>query len=172
MLALDWLGSVYSEQSDAAGAKASYMSCLNIARQIGSPFREAIALLGIGSQDVALGRYADALVNYKRAAEIANTIGAKMVEVNSLADIGSANAKSGDEEHALTYFEKAVKTAEESGDSYILINALEGTDVDYMRMGDIGRARGVLIRLRDLYTAVGDDEKVAEVRHKIEQLPK
>jgi tetratricopeptide (TPR) repeat protein len=163
---------VYSEQSDPAEAKAFYVSSLDIAKKMGSPFREAIALENVGHQDVALGKYADALVNLKRAAEIANKIGAKMVEVNSLQEIGSACAKSGDGEHALSYFGRAVKTAEESGDSYLLINALQGIDDDYMRLGDVGGARGALIRLRDLYAEVGDNKKSAEVRHKIEQLPK
>lgn len=172
MLALCSLGNVYSEQSNAAGAMASYMSCLGIAKQIGSPFQEAIALASVGDQDVALGKYADALVNLKEAAELANKIGAKGVEVTSLQGIGSAYAKSGNEEHALSYFERAVKTAEESGDSYLLINALEGTADNGMRLRDVGRARGALIRLRDLYAAVGDDKKSAEVRRKIEQLPK
>jgi tetratricopeptide (TPR) repeat protein len=172
MLALCSLGNVYSGQSDPAGAKASYMNCLGIAKKMGSPFREAVALESVGDQDVFLGKYADALVNLKRAAELANKIGAKMVEVNSLHEIGYANAKSGDEEQALFYFEKAVKTAEESGDRYVLINALQGTADDFIHLRDVDRARGVLIRLRDLYAAVGDDRKSAEVRRKIEQLPK
>lgn len=171
MLALYSLGNVYSEQS-ALAAMAHYMSCLGIARQIGSPFREAIALAGIGDQDVALGKYADALVNLKRAAELASKIGTKGVEVTSLQRIGSAYAKSGNEADALSYFERAVKAAEESGDRYLLINALQGIDADYMRLRDVGGARGALIRLRDLYAAVGDDKKSAEVRRKIEQLPK
>jgi tetratricopeptide (TPR) repeat protein len=172
MAALCSLGNVYSEQSDPAEAKAFYMSCLDIAKKTGSPFREAIALESVGDQDVFLGKYGDALVNLKRAADLANKIGAKAVEVEALHGIGYANAKSGDEEQALFYFEKAVKTAEENGDRYVLISALQRTADDFMHLRDVGGARGALIRLRDLYAAVGDDKKSAEVRSKIEQLPK
>ena len=172
MVALGWLGNVYSEQSDPAEAKAFYVSSLDIAKKMGSPFREAIALQSVGDQDVFLGKYADALVNLQRSAELANKIGAKMVEVDSLHEIGYANAKSGNEERALFYFEKAVKTAEESGDRYVLISALQRTADDFTHLRDVGRARGVLIRLRDLYAVIGDNRRSAEVRRKIEQLPK
>ena len=108
----------------------------------------------------------------KRAADLANKIGAKGVEANSLSGIGGVYAKFKNGERALSYFEKAIKAAEETGDNYLLIATLEPIADDYIRLGEVARARAALIKLSDLDTAVLRNKKSAEVRRKIEELPK
>ena len=166
------LGNGYNEKANRAEAMAAYLSSLRIAEEIGSPFREAIALENVGRLSITLGEYAEGLESLRRAADLANRIGAKGLEANSLQVIGSGYAKSRNEAQALVYFDKAVKAAEESGDRFLLIATLEPIADGYVRLHDVDRGRESLLKLRDLYAAVGSDKKSAAVQRKIEELPK
>ena len=69
-----------------------------------------------------------------------------------LEEIGGEYARRGELAVALSYYEKAVKTAE--------------------TLGDAAKTIGALIRLRDLYAAVGNTTRSAEFQREIDQLRK
>jgi hypothetical protein len=97
-------------------------------------------------------------------------MGARGVEVTVLEEIGSEYARRGELELALSYHEKAVKTAESSGDPYLLIQAVRAPD--YKTLGDASKTIAALVRLRDLYAAVGNTARSAEVQREIDQFRK
>ena len=60
-----------------------------------------------------------------------------------------------------------MKTAQDSGDLYLLIQAVRAPN--YRTLGDAAKTRDALVRLRDLYAAVGNTTRSAEVQREIDQ---
>jgi tetratricopeptide (TPR) repeat protein len=164
------LGNAYHEQSNSLDATVSYGECLSTAVEIGSPFLQAIAYSSGGRQDIASGKPSEGLEQLTFASQVAQKMGARGVEVTVLEEIGSEYARRGELELALSYHEKAVKTAESSGDPYLLIQAVRAPD--YKPLGDASKTIAALVRLRDLYAAVGNTARSAEVQREIDQFRK
>jgi tetratricopeptide (TPR) repeat protein len=164
------LGNAYREQSNSLDATVSYGECLSTAVEIGSPFLQAIAYSSGGRQDIASGKPSEGLEQLTFASQVAQKMGARGVEVTVLEEIGSEYARRGELELALSYHEKAVKTAESSGDPYLLIQAVRAPD--YKPLGDASKTIAALVRLRDLYAAVGNTARSAEVQREIDQFRK
>jgi hypothetical protein len=101
------------------------------------------------------------------ASQVAERIGARGIEVSALEDIGAEYARRGESGLARTYLERAVKTAQDSGDLYLLIQAVRAPN--YRTLGDAAKTRDALVRLRDLYAAVGNTTRSAEVQREIDQ---
>lgn len=108
--------------------------------------------------------------NLTLALRVAQEIGARGIEVTVLEEIGGEYARRGELAVALSYYEKAVKTAENVGDPYLLIQAVRAPN--YRTLGDAAKTIGALVRLRDLYAAVGNTTRSAEVQREIDQLRK
>jgi len=164
------LGNAYRQLSNSLEATISYSECLSIAIEIGSPFMQVIGHSSIGIQQIASGHAADGLENLMLALQIAQKIGARATEVTVLEEIGGEYARRGESGLALSYHEKAVKTAESSGDPYLLIQAVRAAN--YKTLGDAAKTIGSLVRLRDLYAAVGNTTRSAEVQREIDRVKK
>jgi len=170
-LAMCSLGNAYRKQSNFLDARTSYAECLSIAVEIGSPFLQALGLNYIGLLEIASGKHPDGLEDLERASEVAQKIGAMGIEVTVLDEIGGEYSRRGDSEHARDYYEKAVSLAENGGDRYLLIQAVRRIADYYKRLGDAVRAKGALDRLRNLYAAVGNATRSAEVQREIDHFP-
>ena len=166
------LAVAYRYESNSLEATSSDGQCLSIATEIGSPFLQAMGYGNAGQQDIASGKVSEGLEKFTLASHIAQRIGAKWIEVHAFVNIGAEYARRGELEQAQSYFEKAVKTAEDGGDTYLLIEAIRGVADNCRRLGDADKTRSALGRLRDLYAALGDTTRSAEVQREIDQLRK
>jgi tetratricopeptide (TPR) repeat protein len=164
------LGNAYREEPDSLDARIAYGGCLSIAIKIGSPFMQAIGYSSVGIQQITSGKVSNGLENLTLALRVAQEIGARGIEVTVLEEIGGEYARRGELAVALSYYEKAVKTAENVGDPYLLIQAVRAPN--YRTLGDAAKTIGALVRLRDLYAAVGNTTRSAEVQREIDQLRK
>jgi tetratricopeptide (TPR) repeat protein len=169
--AMGGLGNAYKFEHDSARAGNSWMRCLVIAREMGSPFREAIARGQVGTQDEASGKHYDALENYGQAAQLASRIGAYGLEANNLESLGEIHAEMGGQEPAAVYFDRAMEAAKKSGDSYLQISTAMDIARAYSRLRDAERTREALSRLRDLCSAAGYANQAAEAQRRIDELP-
>jgi tetratricopeptide (TPR) repeat protein len=161
------LGNAYGQLANSLEATNSYSECLSIATVVGIPFLQAIGYSGVGHQDIASGKPMKGLEQLMLASQVAERIGARGIEVSALEDIGAEYARRGESGLARTYLERAVKTAQDSGDLYLLIQAVRAPN--YRTLGDAAKTRDALVRLRDLYAAVGNTTRSAEVQREIDQ---
>jgi tetratricopeptide (TPR) repeat protein len=164
------LGGAYSQLSNSLEATVSYNECLSIAIEIGSPFMQAIGYSSVGYHDLFSGKASEGLEKLALAFQVAQRIGARGIEVTVLEEIGGEYARRAEREQAESYYEKAVKIAEDSRDPYLLIQAVRTPD--YKTLGDASKTIAALVRLRDLYAAVGNSARSAEVQREIDQFRK
>ncbi len=93
--ALNESGTLYRVFGDLEQAETCYRQALNTAREIESPWDEALELAGLGRRDLAAGRPADAKSRLEKAREIFQRIGAAeaggvSAELDALAEAGPA----------------------------------------------------------------------------------
>ena len=109
-------GLLASEQGDSAAAEKFYDLSLSFARVHHDAFLESTALLNLGAESLAQGRFDEALDRSEAAYQAAKTVDARIVELVTQGNIGWASYRLGDSEKALELFLEAGKHASELGD--------------------------------------------------------
>jgi CHAT domain-containing protein/Tfp pilus assembly protein PilF len=109
-------GLLASEQGDSASAEKLYELSLSFARTHHDSFLESTALLNLGAESLALGRFDEALDRSEEAYQAAKTVDARIVELVTEGNIGWASYRLGDSQKALDLFLEAEKSARELED--------------------------------------------------------
>jgi tetratricopeptide (TPR) repeat protein len=130
--ALKARGLLATERNQPASAERLFEMTLTFARSHGDALLESHALVNLGYESLAEGRFDEAIDRSEAAYQAAKAVGARRLEVISLGNVGWAAYKLGDSEKALALSEESEKLASQLGDVRDQENLL--TNVGYIHM--------------------------------------
>jgi CHAT domain-containing protein/Tfp pilus assembly protein PilF len=125
-------GLLATERNQPASAERLFELTLAFARSHGDALLESHALVNLGYESLAEGRFDEAIDRSEAAYQAAKAVGARRLEVISLGNVGWAAYKLGDSERALELSEESEKLAAQLGDVRDQENLL--TNVGYIHM--------------------------------------
>ncbi|MGA7559971.1 MAG: CHAT domain-containing protein [Terriglobales bacterium] len=127
-------GILAAERHQSAVAEQLFELTSNFARSHGDALLECYALLNLGYESLAEGRFDEAIDRSEAAYRIAQGLGAQRLEVITTLNIGWAHYKLGDSERALELMQEAEKLASQIADVRDQGNAL--TNIGYIDMDE------------------------------------
>jgi CHAT domain-containing protein len=127
-------GLLADELNQSTSAERFYELSLAFARSHGDVLLESHALLNLGYESLADGRFDEAIDRSEAAYQTAKAIGARRFELKTQGNIGWAYYRLGDSEKALELFEGAEQLAPQLGDVSDQENLL--TNIGYIYMDE------------------------------------
>ena len=125
-------GLLATELNQWESAERLFELSLAFARSHGDALLESHALLNLGNESLAQGRYDEAIDRSEAAYETAKAVGARRLELITQGNIGWAYYKLGDSERALELSAESEKLASQLGDVWNQENEL--TNIGYIYM--------------------------------------
>lgn len=127
-------GLLATERNQSASAERLFELSLGFARSHGDALLESHALVNLGYESLAEGRFDEAIDRSEAAYQIAKAIGARRLELITQLNVAWAYYKLGDAEKALGLSEEAEKLASQLGDVRDQENEL--TNIGYIYMDE------------------------------------
>ncbi|MGB9202474.1 MAG: CHAT domain-containing protein [Terriglobales bacterium] len=127
-------GLLATERNQSASAERLFELSLGFARSHGDALLECHALVNLGYESLAEGRFDEAIDRSEAAYQIAKAIGARRLELITQLNVAWAYYKLGDAEKALELSEEAEKLASQLGDVRDQENIL--TNIGYIDMDE------------------------------------
>ncbi len=157
-------GILAGERNQPESAERLFELSLAFARSHGDALLESYALLSLGYESLAQGRFDEAIDRSEGAYQTAKAAGARRLELVTQGNIGWAYYKLGDSEKALQLFAESEKLAAQLGDIWNQENEL--TNIGYIYMDErkfdlaaqsfqraLGLAQGINAK-EDIYNAL------------------
>ena len=129
------------QESDAVGAGESEREALEIFRQLGDRFGEAIGLLHLGQIGIYLGDDAPARAHLDQCLAIARAIKHQEIEGECELMLGEIGFEAGDMEQACLRFKRSLTVCREAGDKRGEANALRWLGKADLERGELASAR-------------------------------
>ncbi len=127
-------GLLATELNQLPSAERLFELTLAFARSHGDALLESHALLNLGNESLAQGRYDEAIDRSEAAYKTATAVGARRLQLITQGNIGWAYYKLGDSEQALELFAESEKLASQLGDVWDQENEL--TNIGYIYMDE------------------------------------
>ena len=127
-------GLLATELNQFPSAEQLFELTLAFARSHGDALLESHALLNLGNESLARGRYDEAIDRSEAAYKTATAVGARRLQLITQGNIGWAYYKLGDSEKALELFAESEKLASQLGDVWDQENEL--TNIGYIYMDE------------------------------------
>ena len=127
-------GLLATELNQFPSAERLFELTLAFARIHGDALLESHALLNLGNESLARGRYDEAIDRSEAAYKTATAVGARRLQLIIQGNIGWAHYKLGDSEKALELFAESEKLATQLGDVWNQENEL--TNIGYIYMDE------------------------------------
>jgi CHAT domain-containing protein len=157
-------GLLATERNESTSAERFLQLTIAFARSHGDALLECYALLNLGYESLAEGRFDEAIDRSEAAYQIAKSLGARRLELIAELNRAWAHYKLGDSERALELSTESVKLASQLGDVRDQENEL--TNISYIHMDErkfdlaaqsfqqaLGLARGIHAK-EDVYNAL------------------
>ena len=169
-ISLGNLGVDYNSLGQNQRAIEYYQQSLEICREINDRSMEAIVL---GNLDVAyksLGQYQRAIEYYQQSLEIQRERGDRSGEASALGNLGVAYNSLRQYQQAIEYHQQSLDIARETGEVRMQANAWCKLAVSLKNLGRNSEAIAAYQNARELYQAMGLDEKVEHCDNSIQPL--
>ncbi|MCC5641639.1 tetratricopeptide repeat protein [Nostoc sp. CHAB 5824] len=164
------LGNAYNSLGQYQRAIDFYQQSLEIKREIGDIRGEGNSLMGLGNTYNSLGQYQRAIDFYQQSLEISREISDIQGEGNSLIGLGDAYGSLGQYQRAIEFLQQSLEITREigniSGEAIVWLNLGEALE-NLNRESD---ALGAYCNARELFQAMGLDDKVQYCNNAIERL--
>jgi tetratricopeptide (TPR) repeat protein len=145
-------------------ALAAAERSLVIQRSAGTRYGEGIALGILGGANQELGHSGEAVVHLQQALAIFRELNDRDSEADSLSDLGDVYLGLDRTEEAISHYQESLAIRRDIGDRYGQARTLRRLGSALLRTGQHGPGRELLSESLDLFEALGDQPRAAEIR--------
>jgi tetratricopeptide (TPR) repeat protein len=164
------LGNAYYSLGEYQQAIDYYQQSLEIKREIGDRHGISNCLIGLGSAYRSLGEYQQAIDYHQQSLEIKREIGDRNGISKSLIGLGNAYYSLGKYQKAIDCLQQSLEIAQEIGDRYGEANTWFNLGHTHKNLQQKLEAKTAYENARNLYQAMGLDNKVEDCNKAIQSL--
>ena len=150
-------------------AAATLLEALDLQRQVGHRYGEAITLCNLGEACLELGRYEEATAWSQDALAVVREIGSSRLEGYARYNLGRIDLSRGRPAEAAGQLGQALDLHRAAGDRYGEAQDLQYLGHTHVQAG-LADAREAWERARRLFESLGDDTLAAELRTRLREL--